>query len=107
MLMQSNNFSNSEGILKQNQLEALKSLSHLLVREINSLDAMQTTLMSEIESDKPIKLLDEVQRFEANMIRCALIRSMGNQTRAAKLLGLKATTLHGKINRYKIDLTDF
>lgn len=105
--MQSNNFGNSEGILKQNQLEALKSLSQLLLREINSLDGMHATLMSEIGSDKPIKLLDEVQRFEANMIRCALIRSMGNQTRAAKLLGLKATTLHAKINRYKIELTDF
>ena len=107
MLMQSNNFGNSEEILKQNQLEALKSLSQLLLREINSLDGMQSTLVGEIESDKPIKLLDEIQRFEANMIRCALIRSMGNQTRAAKLLGLKTTTLHGKINRYKIDLTDF
>lgn len=107
MLMQSTNFGNSEGLLKQNQLEALKSLSQLLVREINSLDETQATLENEIESDKPISLLDELQRFEINMIRCALIRSMGNQTRAAKLLGLKITTLHAKINRYKIDLTDF
>ncbi len=107
MLMQSNNFGNSEGLLKQNQLEALKSLSQLLVREINSLDGTQATLENEIESDKPISLLDELQRFEVNMIRCALIRSMGNQTRAASLLGLKITTLHAKISRYKIDLTDF
>ena len=107
MLMQSTNFGDSEGILKQNQLEALKSLSQLLLREINSLDGMQATLENEIESDKPIRLLDEVQRFEVNMIRCALIRSMGNQTRAAKLLGLKITTLHSKIRRYKIELTDF
>ena len=107
MLMQSNNFGNSEGILKQNQLEALKSLSQLLLREINSLDGMQATLVGEIESDKPIKLLDEIQRFEANMIRCALIRSMGKQNKAAKLLGLNTTTLHAKIRRYKIDLTDF
>ncbi|HVE56740.1 MAG TPA: helix-turn-helix domain-containing protein [Pyrinomonadaceae bacterium] len=92
--------------MKHNQFQALKSLSQLLLREINSLDGMQTTLKSEIENDKPISLLEELQRFEANMIRCALIRSMGNQTRAAKLLGLKITTLHGKIHRYKIDLTD-
>jgi transcriptional regulator with GAF, ATPase, and Fis domain len=107
MLLESNNFGNPEGILKQNQLEALKSLSQLLVREINSLDGMKATLVSEIESDKPIKLLDEVQRYEANMIRCALIRSMGHQARAAKLLGLKPSTLHAKISRYKIELTDF
>ncbi len=101
MLMQSNNFGNSEGLLKQNQLEALKSLSQLLLREINSLGEMQATLESEIESDKPINLLNELQRFEVNMIRCALIRSMGHQTRAAKLLGLKTSTLHAKINRYR------
>jgi len=41
MFMQSNNFSSSEGILKQNQLEALKSLSLLLVREINSLERLR------------------------------------------------------------------
>jgi len=107
MLMQSTNFGNSEGLLKQNQLEALKSLSQLLLREINSLGEMQATLESEIKSDKPINLLNELQRFEVNMIRCALIRSMGHQTRAAKLLGLKTTTLHAKISRYRIDLTDF
>lgn len=99
--------SSSEGILKQNQLEALRSLSLLLVREINSLDGTQTALENEIENDKSICLSEETQRFEAHMIRCALIRSMGNQTRAAKLLGMKITTLNMKIRRYKIDLTEF
>ncbi len=107
MFQQSDNFNVSEKILKQNQLEALKSLSLLLVREINSLEERQTTLEKKIESEKSICLLKELQRFEASMIRCALIRSMGKQTRAAKLLGLNTTTLHAKIRRYKIDLTDF
>jgi len=107
MFQQSNNFNISEKILKQNQLEALKSLSLLLVREINSLDERQTTLEKEIKSEKSICLLKELQRFEANMIRCAMIRSMGKQTKAAKLLGLNTTTFHAKIRRYKIDLTDF
>ena len=106
MFQQSNN-SISEEILKQNQLEALKSLSLLLVREINSLEERQTTSENEIESEKSISLLKELQRFEVNMIRCALIRSMGKQNKAAKLLGLNTTTLHAKIRRYKIDLTDF
>lgn len=103
--MNSNNFGSSEEILKRNQFEALKSLSLLLVREINSMDEAQATLEAEIESEKPIRLLEELQRFEAKMIRCALIRSMGKQTRAAKLLGLKETTLNMKIKRYRIDLT--
>lgn len=106
MFMQSNNFSSSEGIWKHNQLEALKSLSLLLVREINSLDETRETLEKEIENEKPICLLKELERFEAHMIRCALIRSMGKQTTAAKLLGLKITTLNTKIKRYKINLTE-
>jgi transcriptional regulator with PAS, ATPase and Fis domain len=106
MFMQSNNFGSSEGILKQNQLEALKSLSLLLVREINSLDETQANLKKSLESEKPISLFKELQRFEANMIRCALIRSMGKQRTAAKLLGIKETTLSMKIKRFKIDLTE-
>ncbi|MDQ3063411.1 MAG: hypothetical protein M3R14_11225 [Acidobacteriota bacterium] len=104
--MQSNNFGSSEGILKQNQLEALKSLSLLLVREINSLEETSATLEKEIEDEKPISLFEELRHFEVKMIRCALIRSMGKQTKAAKLLGLKVTTLNVKIKRYKIDLAE-
>ena len=107
MLQQSNDFNATEKVLKQNQLEALKSLSLLLAREISSLQESQTTLEQEIAGEKSIDLLKESQRFEASMIRCALIRSMGKQNKAAKLLGLNATTLHAKIRRYKIDLTDF
>lgn len=103
--MQFNNSGSSEGILKQNQLEALKSLSLLLVREINSLEETQSALEKQIESKKPICLSREMERFEANMIRCALIRSMGNQTKAAALLGMKITTLNMKIKRYKLDLS--
>lgn len=104
--MNSNNFSNSEEILKRNQLEVLKSLSLLLVREITSLEETQMTLEMEIENEKPIRLLEELQRYEAKLIRCALIRSMGKQRTAAKLLGLKETTLNTKIKRYRINLTE-
>jgi DNA-binding NtrC family response regulator len=107
MFPQYSNAGSSESVLKQNQLEALKSLSQLLLREINSLEEMPSTLEKEIEREKPISLLNELQRFEVKMIRCALIRTMGNQTRAARLLGLKHTTLHAKLSRYKIDLTEF
>jgi transcriptional regulator with GAF, ATPase, and Fis domain len=104
--MQSGNFGSSEKVLRQNQIEALRSLSFLFLREIKSLEQTQATLEEEIENDEPICLLKELQRFEAEMIRCALIRAMGNQTKAAKLLGMKATTLNMKIKRYKIDLTE-
>lgn len=106
MYQHSNNSSSSEQILKRSQLQTLKSLSQLLVQEINFLEQRQASLEKKIKSEKPICLLTELQRFESNMIRCALIRTMGSQTNAAKLLGLKINTLNYKIKRYKIDLTD-
>lgn len=105
MYQHSNNSSSSEQILKRSQLQTLKSLSQLLVQEINFLEQRQASLEKKIKSEKPICLLTELQRFESNMIRCALIRTMGSQTNAAKLLGLKINTLNYKIKRYKIDLT--
>ena len=45
----------------------------------------------------------EVQLFESDLIRCALIRTGGRQRRAARLLGIKAATLNAKIKRYRID----
>jgi len=45
---------------------------------------------------------DEVRQFEVSLIRTALGRTSGSQTRAAKLLGLKPTTLNAKIKRYGI-----
>lgn len=45
---------------------------------------------------------DEVRHFEINLIVSALNRTGGNQLRAARLLGLKATTLHSKLKLYNI-----
>lgn len=49
-----------------------------------------------------VKLYDEVRKFEADLIRAALVRTGGNQSRAARLLGVKHTTLNAKIKRYGI-----
>lgn len=91
-------------ILKQTQIEALKSISQLLIREINSLDDTERNLTNQIKNGKRICLNNEMQRFEIDLIRRALICTMGKQTEAAKLLGLKRSTLSEKIKRYKIEL---
>ena len=44
----------------------------------------------------------EVQRFETEIIRDALKKTGGHQRRAARLLGVKVSTLNAKIKRYKI-----
>ena len=49
-------------------------------------------------------LFDEaVNEFEKRFIRRALDRSRGNQSRAARLLGIHRNTLSRKIELYKIE----
>ena len=79
------------------RLKALKEVARALLRELDSLTSSQIQDKSE-----SVRLYDEVQRFESALIRHALGRSGGSQTRAAKMLGVKLTTLNTKIKRYKI-----
>ncbi|MEW6731245.1 MAG: sigma-54 dependent transcriptional regulator [Acidobacteriota bacterium] len=51
-----------------------------------------------------ISFYDEVARFEVSLIKKALEQTSGHQSRAAKLLGLNATTLNSKIKAYNIKL---
>jgi transcriptional regulator with PAS, ATPase and Fis domain len=80
-----------------NRIEALKKLTNQLLREVQSLEESRTPYVK-----SSIRLSEEVQRFEVDLIRCALARTSGNQRRAAHLLGIKATTLNSKIKRYNI-----
>jgi DNA-binding NtrC family response regulator len=50
-----------------------------------------------------INFYDEVRRFEIDLIRRALDQTSGHQSRAARLLGMNATTLNSKIKTYNID----
>lgn len=49
---------------------------------------------------------DEVKKFEIDLIRKALDQTGGHQSRAARLLGLNATTLNSKIKSYNIRTRD-
>lgn len=49
-----------------------------------------------------IDMQKEVRRFETWLIERALDETGGNQSRAARLLGLNKTTLHEKMKRYGI-----
>ena len=78
---------------------------------LNTLRETVLQLLDEVESlaiSKPVdikrgaRFSDEVRQFEMSLIRTALGRTSGSQTRAAKLLGLKPTTLNAKIKRYGI-----
>ena len=80
-----------------NRLDALKDVALTLLEAVNSLQSAQPS-----RDHHSIRLQDEVQRFETDLIRTALERTGGNQARAARLLGVKHTTLNAKIKRYRI-----
>jgi DNA-binding protein Fis len=49
-----------------------------------------------------IDFYQEVQQFETHLIKMALDETSGNQAKAARLLGIKATTLNSKIKLFGI-----
>ncbi|MDT5123997.1 MAG: hypothetical protein QOC96_3479 [Acidobacteriota bacterium] len=59
--------------------------------------------VSGIDIGRGINFYDEVRRFEIDLIRRALEQTGGRQSRAARLLGMNATTLNSKIKTYNID----
>jgi len=78
------------------RISYLKILALSLLREIASAE--------DGEGTDTIDLQAEVRRFEAELIRSALIETGGRQRQAARLLGTKVTTLNTKIKRYKIEI---
>ena len=83
-------------------------------RQINRIDALKVLIRSLLDHlddlTQPIELAEAndlslqamVRRFEAELIRHALMRTGGKQRQAARLLGEKKTTLNAKILRYGI-----
>ena len=58
----------------------------------------------DIDIARGVNFYDEVKRFEMDLIRRALEQTGGHQSRAARLLGLNATTLNSKIKGYHIQV---
>jgi len=66
------------------RLKALKEVALNLLTEVESLGSAQPP-----RADRSLKLPDEVRQFEIDLIKIALDRTSGSQTRAASLLGVK------------------
>ena len=78
------------------RIGSLKILVQSLMRQIEFLEEEASAATSNLDAQS------EVCRFETELIRSALIRTGGRQRRAARLLGMKVTTLNTKIRRYQI-----
>lgn len=88
------------GVRKDVQLHihAIGELIHALLTQLDLLQHAPT-----YNDDVPsLNLRDEVRRFEMNLIQRALTRTHGSQVEAARVLGLKATTLNAKMKRYRL-----
>jgi DNA-binding NtrC family response regulator len=81
-------------------INTLREAAMTLLREVESLASQQ-----EPPSTQRLGLQEEMQRYESELIRDALHRTRGNQRRAAKLLGVKVTTLNCKIKRLGLQQT--
>jgi DNA-binding NtrC family response regulator len=82
-----------------NNLDSLREAAMTLLREVETLASRQP-----YTNHQQLGLQEEVQRYESELIRSALQKTRGNQRRAAKILGVKVTTLNCKIKRLGIDL---
>ena len=86
-------------VAMENRLEVLRVLSNSIIEEVESLRRAKN-----LGRPGNIDLDAEMQHFEIDLIKCALLRTGGNQRQAARLLNVKATTLNAKIKRYNIHL---
>ncbi len=68
----------------------------------NARRTMSDAANTGMDITRGINFYDEVRRFEIDIIRQALAYTNNHQSRAARLIGMNATTLNSKIKSYNI-----
>jgi len=88
--------------LSKRLLELSSNTERLFLKEVAQivLEGLESCETLEPQPDAPISLKEQVRNFEISLIRCALTRTSGHQTRAAKSLRISPTTLNMKLKRY-------
>ena len=93
----------------RDRIQRVVDLADALLSEAETL-ARDKAFTDEANKLRPLDILggidfyEEVQRFETHLIRMALAETGGNQAKAARLLGIKATTLNSKIKLFNIEV---
>src|SRR5262245_36745743 len=86
----------------------LNSLRQAALTILDELESLKVTETDDVQGQSyHLRLYDEVRRFEVNLIKSALSRTGGSQTQAARMLGVKLTTLNSKIKRYHIEFAPY
>ena len=82
------------------------TVKDLAVELVTQVDGMSELLKAgrpdEIDLSKGIVIREELLRYEIRMITLALRITSNHQQRAARILGVNATTLNSKIKRYRL-----
>jgi len=91
------------------RVQQLVMLAKALANEIETLLAETSnnrisSVPKQIELDhEGIDFYQEIERYEIELIRSALHQCHGNQSRAAKLLHMKLSTLNAKMKHYGLN----
>lgn len=93
---------NGNGAGGHSDITALKELTLRLLRDVHAITDGRT-----LSLEGGVDFYGEVSRFEADLIKRALLHTAGHQRRAARLLNLKVTTLNSKIKHYNLGLNGF
>lgn len=85
----------------------VSSMDHnlsLIKALVNTLHIEVETLEENVEGPigETVDLTEKVREYEAKLIKAALVKTGGNQRRAAEILRLKPTTLNAKIKQHNI-----
>ncbi len=93
-------------LIEDNSLRSARDahVAALRVLAVSLLKQIETIEEPEDDASNELNLHEQVQKFEAALIRSALERTGGRQRRAARLLGVKVTTLNTKIKRLQISV---
>ena len=87
-----------------NRLKLIRDVAAALETAADIMEqAQHTTGAPPLDIKQGINFYEAVSQFEIDLIERALRETGGNQKQAARLLGLKHTTLHDKIKRYHIN----
>lgn len=91
----------------EHRVQQLTLLAKALASEVETL---QVELATDRNRDKlldfdnqGIDFYQEIERYEIELIKSALNHCNGNQTKAARLLRMKSTTLNAKMKHYGLN----
>ncbi|MBA3601146.1 MAG: hypothetical protein H0W45_07920 [Acidobacteria bacterium] len=100
------NFLDEDGLCRR--LEILRLLAKSIALEIDRIVGSEKENSSaENDGELQINFVEQIKKFEMDLIRFALFKSGGKQTNAARFLNMKLSTLNTRIKKYRISVAAF